>query len=316
MALFEGKTPAERNKMIAGIVLPLIASLFVVRMLFFSSGPARPQTPTTNRNANSRSAAGPRAGAQEPPPTAADENLRLSTPVVYERASYSVPDAGRNIFAFYEPPPKPVKPPPTEAPPTPAPTPPLVLAGLSPSNVYARTAGFALQLSGDKFVPGVRIYVDGQEQPTQYRSTQQLTANVPAALIAAPGTRTVAVRTPDGKLYSNDLPLNVMQPPAPTYTYVGLLSRARFNTAVLKDQKGELYSVRAGDIVEGRFRVVEISDRGVEVVDKDLNIKHTMPFVESRTSGGVAGRVPGSIQPPPPPPPEEEKEGGEVEEEP
>ncbi|HYH85047.1 MAG TPA: hypothetical protein VEX60_06155, partial [Pyrinomonadaceae bacterium] len=121
-----------------------------------------------------------------------------------------------------------------------------------------------------------------------------------AAVIASPGQRQVVVRTPDGTLYSNPQQLNVMQPPAPTYTYVGFLKRPRSNTAVVKDQKGELYSVRDGDLIEGRFRVVEISERGVEVVDKDLNIKHTMPFVSGSSS--MMGRAPGSIQPPPPPP--------------
>jgi hypothetical protein len=59
--------------------------------------------------------------------------------------------------------------------------------------------------------------------------------------------------------------------------------------------------VRPGDLVEGRFRVTTITDQRVEVVDKDLNVKHTMPFVESRATGGSTGRAPGSIQPPPPP---------------
>ena len=131
---------------------------------------------------------------------------------------------------------------------------------------------------------------------------QQLSANVPASLISGPGQRSVVVRTPDGQLFSNTATLNVMQPPAPTYTFVGFLKRQRANTAVRKDAKGELYSVRQGDLVEGRFRVTEISERGVEVVDKDLNIKHTMPFVDARGLPGAPGRPPGSIQPPPPDP--------------
>jgi hypothetical protein len=308
MALFEGKTPAERNKMIAAVVLPLLAFLFVARMLFFSGGPSSPPTPATNANRQATTTTvgsrGPAAQTAAPPEEA---NIFDMRPVVWERVTYRGPDAGRNIFAFYIPPTPAPRPSPTEPPPTPAPTPPLLLAGLSPPNVYARTAGFTLQLSGDKFTPASRVYVDGQEQQTQYRSAQQLTASVPAALIAAPGPRTVAVRTPDGVLFSNDATLNVMQPPAPTYTYVGLLKRPRSDTAVLKDQRGELYSVRPGDLVEGRFRVTAIKETGVEVVDKDLNIKHTMPYVQTPGVSGPGGRVPGSIQPPPPPPDEEPK---------
>ncbi|HEV3468912.1 MAG TPA: hypothetical protein VG148_06295 [Pyrinomonadaceae bacterium] len=304
MALFEGKTPAERNKLIAALILPALALVFVVRMLFFSSGPARTTTPANaNSRANTSSVRAPSA-PQTPAEAAAADDLLLSRPVSWQPAAFYGHDAGRNIFAFYEPPPKPSPTAPPEQVPTPPPPPPLVVGGITPPTVYARTGDFTLQVSGDKFTPEARVYLDGQEQQTQYRNSQQLTAKVPAAIIAAPGPRKVEVRTPDGRLYSNEAALNVMQPPAPTYTFVGLLSRRSYETAVLKDQRGELYSVRAGDLVEGRFRVTAINDRGVEVVDKDLNVKHTMPFVQSRSTGG--GPVPGSIQPPPPPPPPEE----------
>jgi hypothetical protein len=304
MALFEGKTPAERNKMIAAIVLSLLAFIFVVRMLFGSSGPS-----ATSVNANSgrrQRATNQQRQQQQQQQADADETdpekiFGTMTQIVCCPVPYGGADAGRNIFAFYF---KPTPPPgsgvPTPPPATPTPTPPLVLASLTPQSVYARTAGFTLQVSGDKFGPGARVYVDGQELETQYRSMQQLSANVPASVIASPGQRLIKVQTPDGKLYSNEQQLNVMQPPQPTYTYVGFLKRARFNTAVVKDQKGELYSVRDGDLIEGRFRVTEISERGIEVVDKDLNIKHTMPYVAGPNNPAM-GRAPGSIQPPPPP---------------
>jgi hypothetical protein len=300
MALFEGKTPSERNKMIAAIALPLLALIFVVRMFSGPSGPSRP-TPTSTPKPKPTRSAGLTTATIEPevPP-------EMILPVDCCPEFPGVPDAGRNIFAFY------VKPPPPAAPiaevptPTPTPPPPLMLASLAPQSVFARTGNFTLQVTGDKFGPAARVYLDGQELPTQYRSMQQLTANVSAALITSPGQRQVQVRTPDGTLYSNTQQLTVMQPPAPTYTYVGFLKRQRSNTAVVKDSKGELYSVRDGDLIEGRFRVLEISERGVEVVDKDLNIKHTLPFVSG--SGSMMGRVPGSIQPPPPPSDEGDEE--------
>src|ERR1043165_1837734 len=300
MALFEGKTPAERNKMIAAIVLPLIALIFVVRMLFFgSSTPTRTaQTGPTPRPTPRRQKGGPQPLA--PTTDTPDDFVNMMTPVICCSEFVGGADAGRNIFAFY------VKPTPTPNPlgamtptPTPTPPPPLVLASLAPQSVFARTAGFTLQISGDKFGPADRVYLEGQELQTQYRSIQQLTAQVPAAAIASAGQRQVVVRTPDGKLYSNPTTLNVMQPPAPTYTYIGLLKRAHSNTAVLKDSRGELYSVREGDIVEGRFRVTEISERGVDVVDKDVTIKPPLPVVP----GGAAtprARTPGRIPPPPP----------------
>ncbi|MEA3013009.1 MAG: hypothetical protein QOD42_1554 [Sphingomonadales bacterium] len=306
MALFEGKTPAERNKMIAAIALPLLALIFVYQML---SGPSTPSPATTKANSNRRP---PRTASQQAAaananaaPGAGEDSFGNLTPVVYSPAAFGGPEAGRNIFAFYV---KPAPPPgvvPTPPPPTPTPPPPIVLATVTPQSVFARTAGFTLQITGDKFGPAARVYLDGQEVPTQYKSMQQLSATVPASVISAAGQRSIIVRTPDGQFYSNPATLNVMQPPAPTYTFVGFLKRQRSNanTAVLKDAKGELYSVRQGDLVEGRFRVMDISDRGVEVVDKDLSIKHTMPFVDARgLSGSAPGRAPGSIQPPPPDP--------------
>lgn len=303
MALFEGKTPAERNKLIAAIALPLLALIFVYNMLSGPSG--RPAPATTNSN-NKRAGTRPSTATQQAPGSAPAADAEVAAAdlalVVCCPEPASVGDAGRNIFAFYVKPlplPTPVPP---EATPIPTPPPAKMLAGLMPQSVFARTAGFTLQLSGDKFGPSDRVYVGGQELPTQYKSAQQLTANVPASLISTPGARPVKVQSPDGQLFSNDASLNVMQPPAPTYTFVGFLKRPRpsASTAVLKDAKGELYSVRQGDLVEGRFRVTDISEKGVEVVDKDLNIKHTMPFVDARGGPGVPGRAPGSIQPPPP----------------
>lgn len=288
--------------MIAAIVLPLIALIFVVRMLFFgSSGPV---TTAANTNSNSRSQQARNRQTQsqqnQAAPTGTPEEESALTPVLFEPVSYEGPDAGRNIFAFY------VKPTPVPTPvgvappPTPTPTPPILLASLAPQSVFARTAGFTLQVTGDKFGPADRVYLNGQELPTQYRSIQQLVAQVPASAIAGAGPQPIIVRTPDGKLYSNTQTLTVMQPPAPTYTYIGLLKRPRSNTAVLKDQRGELYSVHEGDVVEGRFRVTQISEHGVDVVDKDLNIKHTLPFISAASGSGNTPGRPGSIQPPPP----------------
>ena len=305
MALFEGKTPAERNKLIAAIVLPILALLFAYNMF---SGPSGPTTTTVNANANNRpGGARPTTALQQAPGSAAAAaDVEVSpadvVPIVCCPEPFFGGDPGRNIFAFYVKPPPPPTPVPIVPTPTPAPPAPWLLAGLMPQSVFARQAGFTLQVTGDKFGPSARIYVNGQELQTQYKSPQQLTANVPASLISGPGARQVQVRTPDGQLYTNEATLNVMQAPSPTYTFVGFLKRKRTNTAVLKDAKGELYSVDTGDIVEGRFRVTDISERSVEVVYKDLNIKHTLPFVNAPGRPGFTGPAPGAIQPPPPAP--------------
>src|SRR5260370_20543574 len=88
------------------------------------------------------------------------------------------------------------------------------------------------------------------------------------------------VRSSDGKLYSNNIMLNVAQPPVPNYNYVGIIGKPRFNdTAVLqKKSDKELLNVQRGDLLEGRFRVSSISEREVVLVDTNLKIRHTIPF--------------------------------------
>ena len=295
--------------MIAAMALGVIALFFVGRMFFGSSGTTSP--PTANKPRPRAATTIQQAGVGKPD-EAVDEDLVTYTEVVYDRPAFDGADVGRNIFAYYV---RPVATTnanssavvPTPPPATPTPTPPLTLVSLAPQSVYARTSNFTLQVSGDKFTPATRVFVDGQEMQTQFKSPQQLSATVSASVIAAPGSRQIIVRTPDNQLYSNTATINVMQPPVPTFTYVGFLNRKRFNTAVLRDQKGELYSVQANDTVERRFLVTEVSERGVSLVDKELNIKHTLPLLDPRaTTSGPARPSIGSIQPPPPPRSEDE----------
>ena len=198
--------------------------------------------------------------------------------VIYEISSSNAPEAKRNIFAYYEPPPKPVTAPATPTP-TPTPPPPVLLASLSPSNVYARTADFKLEVAGDKFTPAMRIYVDGRELPTAYKNPQQVSTTIPASFIANPGARTVTVRTPDNQLFSNDATINVAEPPTPNFTYIGIISpQSRVaDTALVQDRNNKgVLSVYKGDVIGGRFRVTSISDKELVLVDTALKIKHTL----------------------------------------
>lgn len=278
MPLFEGKTPQERYKTIAALALGVIALLFLGRMFFGS-------TPTKTAG-TSRPTPTPRAGGPAP---ATEETMPDIRPVPdIQRISFDGTDGGRNIFAFYEPPVKKVIDPASIPTPTPTPTPPppLALTSLAPSNVFAQTGDFTLTVSGDKFTPQTRVYVDSQEVQTIFTSAQQLSANVPGLLISAPGTRQIIARTPDGQLYSNGFPLNVADPPKPQYTYIGLLGGARYNDkAMLKSPSNEVVTVQRGDVVGGRFKVTSISERSVDFTDTQLKIKHTLPYVEARTAG-------------------------------
>jgi hypothetical protein len=317
MALFEGKTPAERNKLIAAMALGAIALISLAYMFFGGSSPSPKRPANQNSNTSARLASplqsAPTTNAAGPTTAAEihDDLLTQMRPVPVDWTPPAVPEAGRNIFAFYVPPPTPPKPSPLPSPspvPSPTPPPPLLLTSISPPNVFARTGDFTLEVTGDKFTQASRILVNGTELPTRYISPQQLSATVLAGMIAGEGPRQITVRTPDGKLYSNTATLNVSTPPTPNYIYVGIIGGQRYNdTAVLKDKNSkELLNVQRGDVVGGRFRVTSISEREVSLVDTNLRVKHTLPFTGD-TGDGRSGPQP-RFTPPPRPPDETDEE--------
>ncbi|MCM3901002.1 MAG: hypothetical protein ND866_04790, partial [Pyrinomonadaceae bacterium] len=272
--------------MIWALALGLVAIVFLWWTFFGFGGSSKP---TANRNARNPNQAPPDRTALNPAPIqSGDEQkappLEQLTPVSCCAPPPSVAEATRNIFVYYEKPPPPVAP---EQTPTPAPPPPVLLAAVSPSNVYARTDDFTVEATGDKFAPNVRIAVDGRELPTRFVSPQQLSATVPAAMIANAGPRQVTVRSPDGKLYSNEITLNVNPPPVPNYTYIGIIGTyPRQDTAILQDKGNrEVLNVQRGDVVGGRFRLTSISEKEIVLVDTTLKIKHPLTMTTDQNRG-------------------------------
>ncbi len=294
MALVDLSKPGEKKKLIFAGVLGLGAILVLYWVLIgFDSRPAPQTRPTA-------SASPQRTGTtttQRPAPAvqASEQVIDAAkfAPIVYEPSSYSAPEAKRNIFSYYEPPVKAPSPVVTPTP-TPTPPPPILLASVSPSNVYARTADFKLEAAGDKFTPAMRIFVDGRELPTAYKSPQQLSTTMPASMITAPGARQIVVRTPDNSLFSNQLTVNVAAPPTPNFTYTGIIgTHDRINDTALVQDRSNKNVVKAmrGDIIGGRFRVTSISEKELVVVDTSLKIKHILPMSEGdKTAGGPLAR--------------------------
>src|SRR5215212_2549153 len=141
MSPFAGKTPSERNKIIAAVVLGVLA----LSSLLLAFGPNVFSTKvavTPLASPSPKAAASPQArSADLEIPTGEQVDLDYSTtPVVYDSSSVYAPEAGRNIFAFYEPPaPCPTCPTPTPKsvitpPPTPSPTPPMTATIITPQN--------------------------------------------------------------------------------------------------------------------------------------------------------------------------------------
>lgn len=271
------KKPGEQKKLIAAVGLGIVALLFLWWTFFGFGSPNQPQ-----RAAN---APGPSSSPnRQPSPSSQSqsiEDLRNESltlqPISITLTVPPVNDAKRNIFAYYERPPAPVQTVPPETA-TPTPTPPVLLASVSPANVYARTADFNLEVTGDKFTPELRITIDGREMSTRYGGPQQLSASVPASVIAAAGSRQIALRSPDGKTYSNAVTLNVAQPPTPNYTYIGIIGTTRHvDTAMLQDRSNrDVVNVQRGDVVGGRFRITSISEKELVLVDTNLKIRHTL----------------------------------------
>lgn len=302
MNIFAGKTPTERNKIIAALVLGAM-SLFSLYLAFggslFSSRKASvtvsvSPTPTPSPGANTQA-----------PARISQEEMYLewtTTPIQYNPRSLGAPEPGRNIFAFYEPPPPtpyvplPPKPTATPTPEPPPPPPPLTITFISPESVYAGTKTFRLDVTGRDFTPETRILFNGSELPTVYISPERLTAEIPASLILGEGPRQIMVATPDGRLYSNQFLLKVEAPPKPQLQYIGMIARKRYNndTAYFIEEgkpneppKG----ARLNDVVAGRFRVVSISAKEVVFEDVNLGFRHKLALYDPPPGQSSPARV-------------------------
>jgi hypothetical protein len=303
MKLFEGKSPAERNKIIAAGVLGAMALLSLVYT--FGGGLFGGRKVSVTVSATPTPTASPRRNRETASiPTVEEENfVYTTTPVNYEPGRFYAPDAGRNIFAFYEPPvptpysPTPTPPPVIEVPktPPPTPTPPLMVGFVTPQSVYAGAQSFRLEVNGDKFTPDSLIYLNGNQLPTTFVSPQQLVAEVPSNFIAGAGSLQIMVRTPDGRLYSNQMMLNVQAPPVPQFQYIGMIARQRFNndTAYFQEQgKPTPISARLNDVVGGRFRLKSISAGETIFEDVNLGFKHRLALYRP-----APGQTAGSTNP-------------------
>lgn len=308
MKLFEGKSPAERNKIIAAIVLG-VASLTSLYLAFGQSFFGGKTTVTVSASPTPRPGATSTRELREVKMPSQQEQYFdwQTTPINYVPGIFSAPDPGRNIFAFYEPPapcrgadcPTPI--PPTPVPPKPEPTPPVFIAYATPAQVFAGSRGFRLEITGDKFTPDMAIYFSQRQLPTTFVNAQRLVADVPADMISGEGPRQVIIQSADGKLYSNQTIFNVQPPPKPQVQFVGLITRqfANNDTAVFREQGKPEYTARLNDIVGGRFRLVSIASDKVIFEDVNLGFRHPVEiFTQAPGTAVTTAPVPGGRRPP------------------
>ena len=107
-----------------------------------------------------------------------------------------------------------VKPPATLAP---------TVASLSPASAVPGGPAFTLTVAGSGFAANSKVQWNGAALNTTFVSATQLTAAVPAALIAIGGTISITVTGDGGTSNALDFPIS---PPAPTTTTAGILNAA------------------------------------------------------------------------------------------
>jgi len=316
MKVMRDNSKSEKYKLTVAIVLGVIAVGLVV-FLFFGDSFSGSSTTVSNKNSNTtKTAPTPRATT-----TPEDGNNKLTSiaPIVYTQLMPPPVNGSRNIFDIYVPPLPTPTPFVSVTPPPPKP-PPQTLTTIQPANVYARVPNdFTIQVFGDKFTPETRITFDNNDLPTKFINAQQLTAVVPASFIYNHGARQIMVRTPDGILYSNVATLNVMEPPMPEYLYIGLIGDKHYKDDIAllceKDKKTQLcdknnkdiFQARLGGMIkplsENRFKVISISEREIVVIDKTLNIKHTVSYIGdgkgTSNAGGMNSGYPAGLNPNP-----------------
>ena len=285
---FAGKSSTERNKMIAAMVLGVLAlgSLFFAfggPNMFSSSTTVTVSVSPTPRPAT---AAVPVNPSDFQLPTQDEQYFIWRTTPVGFNGVITGPDPGRNIFGFQEPPvpcgrpggdpcpPPPVK---TPVPATPTPTPEIWLASVNPTSVYAGSRAFRLELSGERMLPDARVYLSQSELKTTFVNDRTMVAEVPANFITSEGPRQVIIQTLDGKKYSQAATLLVQAPPKPAFQYIGMIARKRSNndTAYFMEQGRQTpISARLSDVVGGRFRLVSISADETVFEDVNLGFRH------------------------------------------
>jgi hypothetical protein len=280
--------PVEKKRL--ALLIGLLGVLLILWLRDFSadSGGAasgrRGPTPSANGNRAVRASA-PSSNRE----AMAEEGFRPLPLFVLEQSRSAGAEARRNIFV-YEVAPAPALPKEPEGPP-----PTIRVTSLLPDSVYARTGDFVLHVRGDRFPEDARIFVNGQEQPTERVSPTELKATIGRQWIAMPGKLTILVRNDRGD-FSPPLTLAVMEPPKPEYKYVG-----RIDDLVFLASGEDRYAVRVGRLVSERkgerWRVVAASDTHVTIQDVVLGVTHRVEMDAAQTAATSQPSPPAAMTP-------------------
>jgi len=234
--------------------------------------PARELEQAQNRP-NAAQPRQPGSGGVEPVNTSATEAAPLNLALL-NKAKIEASEVGRNIFAYPPPPP-----PPAPKPPPPPPPPAFTITTLNPGSVIAQTGSFSLMVEGGKFPQDAKVFFNGAQLQTTVISESQLKAEVPGSAITSAGTFTIQVRsTSDASKFSNQQNLTATAPPKPPYNkYVSRIGRGDNIEAILLAGDSRV-TVRKGDTLGGRWKVLEITPQHVLFEDTVLKLGHRINF--------------------------------------
>jgi hypothetical protein len=271
------KSKETKKWIVFGALMVLLVG--VVYFQFIYRGNEKPSNPPQGVAAN-RTTASP---TPRPSPRTGGTPERIVTDpldlALLTNRRVSGDGTGRNIFIYPTPTPTPPPKPPSPTP-TPVP-PPITLSSVNPIGVIARTGDFTLTVFGAKIPQDAKVLLNGREFPTTFVNAGQVTAKITSDAIRSKGDMGVQVRSAsDTKLFSNQLSLNVADPPAFPYRYIGLIVSKKGTIAVLMSQADdEVINVsKDGKIFGSQWRVISINPQQIVVEDTKIKVTHTIGF--------------------------------------
>src|SRR5262249_40962038 len=136
---------------------------------------------------------------------------------------------------------------------------------------------------GEKMPQDAQGLINGRAYPTTFVNAAQVKINVPAEAIRSVGSLSVTVHSgSDPKLESNPMPVNIAAPPEPPDKYVGLITIKNVPTAVLidsnKDKDDDVFKAKKGEIVERKWKIINITPQMVELEDTTIKVSHIINY--------------------------------------
>src|ERR1044072_4356471 len=86
---------------------------------------------------------------------------------------------------------------------------PFMILSISPSMMLEGADDFVLEITGENFSPHALIFIDEQEVPSEFISSEKLTAVIPKLIASSQCVKQVTVRSFDGEFRSNSISLEV-----------------------------------------------------------------------------------------------------------